>query len=264
MERVFAYEHGSPYRVTDKTREKLMAEIDMEEFSEVRLKSRIVFDDLEAFVRDRDIDFARDDDIRDMKARFASDCMNAEIALQSLIDFCRIDPRLPDLASKQFETGEEPLGIDNDMTRDEIEDRLEAIRNRNRMADMAFYAFRDLGRTDPEPFLVAAVQRNPVCIEATRDMTDRDVADALPGLPDESIYDGPHRLAQPDEVWNFGRGDGLEKAILLAAVLHRRHPDAPMTIDIGAGEARLNAGADTYTFPSQKALPAATWELAGS
>ena len=33
------------------------------------------------------------------------------------------------------------------------------------------------------------------------------------------LYDGPSRLAQPDEVWNFGRGDGLEKCLLAANVL---------------------------------------------
>ena len=35
-------------------------------------------------------------------------------------------------------------------------------------------------------------------------------------LPNESIYDGPARLAQPDEVWNFRRGDGLERALTVA------------------------------------------------
>ena len=47
MDRVFAYEHGSPYRVTDNTRVKLMDEVDGEEFSDRRLPSRIVFNDLD-------------------------------------------------------------------------------------------------------------------------------------------------------------------------------------------------------------------------
>ncbi len=34
-------------------------------------------------------------------------------------------------------------------------------------------------------------------------------------MPDQSIYDD-QRLALPDEVWNFRRGDGIEKALLLA------------------------------------------------
>lgn len=37
-----------------------------------------------------------------------------------------------------------------------------------------------------------------------------------------SISGGPGRLAQPDEVWNYGRGDGVEKALLLAAVFRAR------------------------------------------
>ena len=40
-------------------------------------------------------------------------------------------------------------------------------------------------------------------------------------MPDESIYDGK-RLALPDEVWNFRRGDGIEKALLLADfIIHK-------------------------------------------
>ena len=46
-------------------------------------------------------------------------------------------------------------------------------------------------------------------------------------LPDESIYDG-NRLALPDEVWNFRRGDGIEKAFLLADFIIQKNPEASL------------------------------------
>jgi hypothetical protein len=38
-------------------------------------------------------------------------------------------------------------------------------------------------------------------------------------------------MAQPDEVWNFDRGDGLEKAICLANVIRARRPDDELSLD---------------------------------
>jgi hypothetical protein len=60
--------------------------------------------------------------------------------------------------------------------------------------------------------------------------------DALVG---ESIYDGTSRLAQPDEVWNFARGDGLEKCLLAANAVGG---DA---IAVDGGVARLFRGGKT-------------------
>jgi hypothetical protein len=54
---------------------------------------------------------------------------------------------------------------------------------------------------------------------ALRDMPPDHVLARLAELDDESIYDGSSRLAQPDEVWNFGTGDGLEKCLLAANIL---------------------------------------------
>ena len=44
----------------------------------------------------------------------------------------------------------------------------------------------------------------------------------LSSWPNESIYDG-NRLALPDEVVNFQRGDGLEKAVTLINIIKSRH-----------------------------------------
>ena len=36
-------------------------------------------------------------------------------------------------------------------------------------------------------------------------MTINEVVETVRRLEDESIYDEPARMAQPDEAWNFGR-----------------------------------------------------------
>ena len=153
------------------------------------------------------------------------------------------------------------MGIGLDMTRKEIINRLEAIRATNETADLAFYAYRDLNRTEPEPFLLAAIQRNPVAIEGARTLDDDMVIRKIAAMPDESIYDGQGRLAQPDEVWNYGRGDGLEKAILLASILNNRRPDDKMTIQVGHNRASLKAGEKTYDFESRKGLAEQSWTI---
>lgn len=261
MDRVFAYEHGSPYLVTDNTRAKLMEDCDAEEFCDQRLPRRIVLNDLESFVRREAIDIGDEADVQRLKQQFASDCLNAEIAIESLVQFCLTRPDLPNLDSKRFVRGQEPLGLEDDMTRDEIQERLESIRANNVMADMAFYAWRDLSRTDSGPFLEAAVQRCPVAVEATRDFGDAELKAALDALDDRSIYDGPVRLAQPDEVWNFETGDGLEKAVLAANVLRAREPDGAFTIKLESDEVVLCGEGREWRFATAKRLSPAEWPI---
>ena len=260
-ERVFAYEHGSPYRINDRTRDKLLAEIDTEEFQVTPLPHRIVLNELEELVRQKNIKCNTPDDLELLKAQLASDCLEAEVALERLAGFCKTDPRLPDIETKEFVSGQEPLGISIEMTREEIIDRLEVIRERNDTANMAFYAYRDLNRTEPWPFVVAAMQRNPVSIEGAREMETGDLVRKIREIPDGSIYDGPGRLAQPDEVWNYGCADGLEKAVLLANILHSRMPDEEVVIELSPDRAGLKVGQTGYAFSSRKKIREQVWPL---
>jgi hypothetical protein len=145
--------------------------------------------------------------------------------------------------------------------------RLEGLQETNELAELAFYAYRDLNRTEAEPFLKAALERCPVSIAACADFDDATLVKTVEALADESIYDEPGRLAQPDEVWNFGRGDGAEKALLLANLLRSRHPEATLCIEVTEHEATLRAGGDArrrpeddaYRFVSRKGLRPQTW-----
>ena len=147
------------------------------------------------------------------------------------------------------------------MKREEIINRLEDIRGVNDTANMAFYAYRDLNCTEPGPFLVAAMQRNPVSVRGAMELSNGDLRRKIEAMPDESIYDGPGRLSQPDEVWNYGRGDGLEKSVLLANILHSRMPDEEMFIEVYPDKAYLKVDQDVYDFSSRKELKEQIWPV---
>jgi hypothetical protein len=131
-------------------------------------------------------------------------------------------------------------------------DYLQSIRQDNVAADLAFYAYRDMQTCDWQPFIVAAVQRNPVSLEMTGSMSIDQVHKWLESMGADSIYYGS-RLAQPDEVANYKTGDGIEKAFLLANVIRRRHPDQSIEISIDNADLTLIAGG-RYCFKSQKNL----------
>ena len=67
-----------------------------------------------------------------------------------------------------------------------------------------------------------------------------------------SIYEG-NRLAQPDEVANYRRGDGLEKALLLANVIRQKFPKENIEIAV-AGNSVVLKGVGEYRFDSSKGL----------
>jgi hypothetical protein len=72
-------------------------------------------------------------------------------------------------------------------------------------------------------------------------------------MSDESIYDGT-RLALPDEVWNFRRGDGIEKAFLLADFILHNNRSATVSIQIDDKKVLLTSEKVSYHFASYKSL----------
>ena len=70
-------------------------------------------------------------------------------------------------------------------------------------------------------------------------------------MPNQSIYDDK-RLALPDEVWNFGRGDGIEKAILLADVIVQHNKSAAISIIAENKKILLTCSHEEYIFESDK------------
>lgn len=261
LERVLAYEHGCPYRFDDNTRKKLMAEIDAEEFFPSPFPRLIVINDLEAFIQEVNLQLDSPRDVALLKERFSAGCLDAKGAIDSLIRFCKVEPQLPDAALKTFEPYAEPLGIDLEMTREQIISRLEGIREQNEFASLAFYAYRDLNRTEAMPFLVAAVQRNPVSLEGSKTLDEVALFSVVDAFDNHSIYDDTGRLAQPDEVWNYRRGDGVEKALLLANILRQRMPAEAITLEVGPHTAVLRYRNEARRFESAKGLTPCEWRI---
>ena len=147
------------------------------------------------------------------------------------------------------------------MTREEVIERLETIRDNNLVADLSFYSYRDLSRVEPGPYLQAALERNPVTVEAAGDMKLREIFEKLNEMPNESIYEEKGRLAQPDEVWNCTRGDGLEKAVLLANIFVNRQLGKKWLIKISDSHVLLNVDGDEFVFETSKELEPQEWGI---
>lgn len=260
-EHAFAYEHGSSYRLSDSTRGKLLDDIDEEEYKPAPLPGRMVLNDFEVFIRERELDCSRPEDVRLLKDALGHGCERAGVAIDALVAFCHVTPRLPDPETKRFVTEGEPLGLRPDINREQLIARLEELRGCHPVVDLAFYSYRDLNRTDPRPFLLAALERNPVSLEGCREMSDAEVIGFVSEMPEESIYDEEGRLAQPDEVWNYGRGDGVEKAILVASILRERRPDVELELTVAPDRARLTLDGDVLEFASTKGLHPGKWPL---
>jgi hypothetical protein len=261
-DRAFACEQDNPLKLTGPTRAGLLAEIEPECFGREPDPNGIVLNDLETYLREHKVDLNDADDLEALRRRFACGCLNAARAIEGLLRFCRTVPRIPDLRAKTVRPAPRTPGITPDMEREDIVARLEAIRSENETAELAFYAYRDLTRTEPEPFLLAALERNPVAIAGARELTDEQVIECAAKMPNESIYDGPGRLAQPDEVWNYGRGDGVEKAVMLANILRARDPEKKIAIEVAPTTAGLiGNGKEIAAFESSKQFQRRFWSL---
>ena len=262
LEQAFRFEQDSSYKVTDGTRQKLLATVPHETFGAGYAACQIVLNDIEDFVRERAIDLDDAEDVEALKAAIGNGCMNATEVVRQLVRFCHTEPRLPDVAGVTFDSAEPVIALTPEMTREEIIQQVETLRGRNVTADMAFYAWRDLSRTAPAPFIQAAMERNPVSRAGAEGWNEQTLIQQVAGWSDESIYDGASRLAQPDEVWNFRRGDGFEKALMVANILRGRGAGV-MSLAQRDGRAILAdaSGRVVCTFETKKIFPEADWTL---
>ena len=247
---LFHYEHGSNYRIADKTFEKLLAEVADEDFVRYELPGRIRCDRLEEFMINQRPDLRSAEGKAAFRRFIEPTVPDVEQFLDKLADFVYTQARLP-AADKNYLPAN-PIKIRVEHTREQIIDYLQTIRRGNSTADLAFYAYRDMQTCDWTPFVKAATERNPVSIRMTEAMSIDQAYTWLEQMRDTSIYDGK-RLAQPDEVANYKTGDGLEKAFLLANVIRHRYPERDIEIVADNGNVTVR-GLDRYLFTSGKAI----------
>lgn len=253
-EKAYAYEHTSSFKVNESTRDKLLSEIDEYEFFQEPIQDRICLNKFNEFFKTHKVDFSDKKHIVNIMEQL--DCPHMPLVkkreiLNSLYEFCNINPRLPGKNKSFIKT--EPIQLSTEMSREYIISYLESIRDRNVYADLAFYALRDFSRTEWEPFIKAAIERNPVSITRYKDLGEDELISTLESMPNISIYDGP-RIAQPDEVCNYQRGDGLEKAICLANILKYKNSDRCINISAMNDYVEIKFDNKTIHWLSNKGL----------
>lgn len=245
-EKVFHYEHSSSSRMGDPSEKSLLEEIDIDDYYPYPLEGRIVLNELGEALEEiaKTLDYVEDREL--IKAKLAGECPRAGEMLDHLLDYLKTSPRLPETAGRQ-RVPVPPLHLPTKEGRESVVSYLESQREVNETADLAFTAFRDLSRSPWKPFIKAALERNPVVASATTSMSDSEIFRTLHSLEEHSIYGGS-RVAQPDEVWNFQRGNGLEKAITLASILKSRNKDKNPRITREKNQLKVEFGDSGFRF----------------
>jgi len=100
-------------------------------------------------------------------------------------------------------------------------------------------------------FCESCIGEKPRFISRTTRKNCDEAYQKVSGLPNDSIYD-TQRLAQPDEVWNFGRGDGIEKALLLANFLRNEMKLDALILNIDNAIVTLEFNDEKYSSFLQK------------
>jgi hypothetical protein len=249
-ETLFHYEHGSNYRVADKTFEKLLAEVSDEDFVRYQLPGRIRCDHLDDLIQQHKPDLRKAQDKAAFIKFIEPVIPDPQRFVSELADFLYTKAKMPD-HDKNF-LPSDPLKISTEQSREQIIDHLQHERKSNSTADLAFYAYRDMESCRWTPFVKAALERNPVSIRMAGAMSVDEVCDWLGQMKNISIYDSG-RLAQPDEVANYRTGDGLEKAFLLANIIHERKPGQDVEITTEKNNVFLK-GKKEYKFATTKRL----------
>jgi hypothetical protein len=254
LETVFEYEHSTKHVFSETANESLLYEIDDEEFSLSPLPDLLILQDILTFLQQNTESSVFDLMKFSLEQSNGSKKINKEmikLLFSELNNFLSVEPRLPD-TNKQF-IDTEKLKINTNQTRDEILELINEKTKDNELALLAQYAFRDMGQAGWKPFIKAALERNPVSLEALKDKSADEVYQLITAMPDDSVYDA-QRLAQPDEVWNFMRGDGVEKAILMANFLFNKFKPTKLKLIVNQSTVTLESDQAKYSFHSAKGM----------
>lgn len=248
LERMFEYEHSSKYNVFE-SRDQLLREIDGDDFHLSPIQGKIILNDFEKILdlnEGKSLEFLEKEFIEKLDPVCHGLVRDMFI---EMVSFVATDPKIPE-AEKEYLPSER-LSITTDETREKIVTKMHRYAKKSETGLLAMYVFRDMELINWVPFIKAAVERNPVCFDGLEGKQSDEVYDLLRTMDDESIYDGK-RLALPDEVWNFRRGDGIEKSLLMADYLHHSDSHKEIRIDISGKKVTLSQAGKNYSFTSKK------------
>ena len=251
LEKMFEYEHTSKYNLSYETRELLVNEIEGDEFHLSPILGKIMLNDIEDIFSEGKR--KKLEEFREEFIKSAGDISGNLIdeMFRDLQDFISIDPKLPE-DNKRFISSINPV-ISIEDTREKITEAILNLTEKSETALLTLFVYRQMDKIDWLPFVKAAVERNPVCLTELNGKSIAEACNILDKMPDESIYDG-NRLALPDEVWNFGRGDGIEKAFLLGDFIVQKDPSSSLMIEVRNKQVRLSFNGEDYFFSSSKSF----------
>lgn len=251
LEKMFEYEHTSRFNVSSETRGQLIKEIEGDDFHLSPIQWKIVLNEVEAVIDNstgKTLEEIEDEFMKKTGTEFEE--IIHEMFLE-LKDFIFVDPKIPDPEKNYVDAGS--LKITTEDSREDILKIIADNQDVSETARLSLYVYRDMDKTDWRPFIKAAMERNPVFFTDLNEKNIYEVYSLLKELPQQSIYDG-NRLAVPDEVWNFRRGDGVEKAFLLAGFILHADKNAGISVLIDGKKVVLSSGGHEFHFNSQKEL----------
>jgi hypothetical protein len=251
LEKMFEYEHTSKFNVSSETRGSLVKEIEGDDFHLSPIQWKIMLNDIEAILDEHSGKSLKEIEIEFIKKTGTEFEKVIQEMFEELNNFIFIDPKIPD--PEKIYSVTEKLKITTENDREEIINLITDQKDTSETAQLALYVYRDMDKIDWRPFIKAAIERNPVSFGDLNEKTNYEVYSILKELPRESIYDG-NRLAMPDEVWNFRRGDGIEKAFLLADLLLHNDKSTTISIEIDQSKVLLTTGQHEFHFTSHKKL----------
>jgi hypothetical protein len=251
LDKLFEYEHTSKYHVSTETRAQLINEIEGDEFHLSPVFGKILFNDIEKIFNDRkgiSFEVFRDEFI---KSAGDADGTLLEEMFRDLHQFIFTDPKIPG-NNKVFTYSQIP-SISTEDDREKIVGNITSLTDKSETALLTMYVYRLMDKIDWLPFVKASVERNPVCFIDLNGKSLYEVYGLLETMAGESIYDG-NRLALPDEVWNFKRGDGIEKAFLMADFIMQQNAGNSILIAIDGENVVLTSGNENFSFRSLKSF----------
>ncbi len=250
LEKMFEYEHTSRFNVSPESRKQLINEIEGDEFHLSPLHGRIILNDIEKAFNESRCKNLKDLEQVLMQHKYTVDSKQITDLIKDLSCFIFTEPRLPDTDKSYIGNNVPEIAVTDD--RKTILKKVREAVSTSETALLSLYVYRQMDEINWLPFIKAALERNPVCFTDLEGKTTEEVYEMLNSMPNESIYED-NRLALPDEVWNFQRGDGIEKALLLVDFMILRDYD-PVLIEIDHERVNVRSGHEKYQFASGKSL----------
>ena len=251
LEKLFEYEHSSKFNVSSETRGSLVKEIEGDDFHLSPIEWKIMLNDIESI-----LDKHKGKSLSEIESEFIKKTGTEfediiKEMFRELSEFISINPKIPDDEKNYIPS--DRLDIKLESSREEIIDLITQQKDSSETALLALYVYRQMDIIDWLPYLKAAMERNPVSFTDLYEKNNYEVYSLLKELPIDSIYDA-NRLALPDEVWNFKRGDGIEKAFLLADFILHKNNASSVSITIDNNKVLLTSGGHDFHFISKKNL----------